>query len=136
MSQTEVWMCYGCCCGVADVDGRYKPRREPIDRIRSAIQAKLAQSGQRDIPIRKTGCLGPCSKGNMVVVHKPGVDAVVFQGINSKSLGEKVAAFAVARECRGWGAEVSADLEPHLYGAVAADEVESPPSPEPYADRH
>lgn len=136
MSQTEVWMCYGCCCGVPEVDSRHRPRREPIERIRAALQAKLAEGGARDIPIRKTGCLGPCSQGNMVVVHRQGVDAMVFQKINTKSLGEEIAGYAIDMEKRGWGAAIAPPLEPHLYGSVSTDEMQPPPSAEPYKDRH
>lgn len=135
MSQTEVWMCYGCCCGVSEVDSRHRPRREPIDRIRAALQSKLAEGGMKDMQIRKTGCLGPCAKGNMVVVHRPGIDAFVFQGINNRTLGEKIAGFAIDVERKGWGTAVPESLEHQVYGTVSADEVPAPPSPEPYADR-
>lgn len=129
-------MCYGCCCGVPAVDVRHKPRREPIDKIRGALQSQLHAGGMRQMQIRKTGCLGPCSNGNMVVVHRPGVDATVFQGINTTHLGEQIANFAVQVEQKGWGAKLPESLEPLVYGAIQADEVPAPPSPEPYKDRH
>lgn len=136
MTDTEIWMCYGCCCGVPQVDVRHRPRREPLDRIRSALQAKLANGGTADMPIRKTGCLGPCSKGNMVVVHKRGMDAMVFQGINSSKMGEEVADYAMDVERRGWGAGISDKLDKQLYGSIPNDDVPPPPAPEPYRDRH
>jgi len=129
-------MCYGCCCGVAAVDVRHRPRREPLDRIRTAMEVRLREGGLGDVRIQKTGCLGPCSKGNMVVVHRPGVEAHVFQGVNNQRVGVDVADFAMDMERRGWGSEVPASLDPHVYGTVAADEVPPPPSPEPYKDRH
>lgn len=129
-------MCYGCCCGVTAVDQKWKPKREPVDRIRGALQARLKMSGRAEIPIRKTGCLGPCSKGNMVVVRREGIDAVVFAGVNSTDLGERVADFAADVDRRGWGADVPEPLQGQVYGAIAADEVGPPPSPEPYRDRH
>lgn len=136
MSRTEVWMCYGCCCGVAAVDLKWKTRREPLDRIRGAIQTRLNQAGVSGVPIRKTGCLGPCSKGNMVVVRREGIDAVVFGGINTAKLGEEVAEFAMEVDRRGWGATVPGSLEKQVFGTVSADEVGAPPSAEPYKDRH
>ncbi len=129
-------MCYGCCCGVHAVDIRHKPKREPIERIQSALRAKLSTGGYRDIPIVKTGCLGPCEKGNMVVVRRPGVDATVFSGINTPGLGERVAEFAIDVENRGWGARVPQDLDERVYGTINADEVPPPPDPAPYADKH
>ena len=136
MSTTEVWMCYGCCCGVEKVDAKWKPRREPIDRIRAALESKLAMGNSRGISIRKTGCLGPCEKGNMAVVYKKGMDATVFRGINTLELGEEVANYAMDVERKGWGAVISEKLERQAYGTVSADEVPPPPSPEPYKDRH
>ena len=136
MKSTEIWMCYGCCCGVPDVDIRHRPKREPIDRIRSALQTKLTGGGMRDIRVVPTGCLGPCSKGNMVVVRKPGMDAMVFHGINSGKLGEKVADYAMDVERRGWGAALSEELDQQAYGSIPDDEVPPPPSAEPYKDRH
>lgn len=136
MSDTQVWMCFGCCCGVRDVDVRHKPKREPIERIQSALKACLANGGLRDIPIVKTGCLGPCERGNMVVIRKPGIDAVVLEKINTTKLGERVAEYAIEMEKRGWGARVPGDLEAHIHGTINADEVPPPPDPAPYADRH
>lgn len=129
-------MCYGCCCGVPAVDARHRPRRESIEKIQSALSAKLAMGGMRDIRIQKTGCLGPCEKGNMVVVHSRGIDAMVFRGINDRKSGEEVASYAMEVERRGWGAAVPPGLEHKVYGTIAADEVPPPPSPEPYKDRH
>ena len=63
-TEAEVFVCDACCCG----DARFTDRA-PIEELNLALAEALEDQGiAKACPAFTTGCMGPCSIGNNVIL--------------------------------------------------------------------
>jgi predicted metal-binding protein len=64
VTPAEIYVCDACCCG----DARFTDR-EPIEELNLALAQSLEEHGiAAQCPAVTTGCMGPCSIGNNVIL--------------------------------------------------------------------
>ena len=64
VTPAEIYVCDACCCG----DARFADR-DPIKELNLALAQSLEKNGvAQQCPAFTTGCMGPCSIGNNVIL--------------------------------------------------------------------
>jgi len=105
----KIYFCDACCCG----DPRFAQTRAPLKQLLDSFVDRLKLSGTLLLcDIYTTGCMGPCSVGNNVVVKK-GAKKFAFNKMNHLenmvALGDFVDGWA-----QGNPTDPSGDLASHV----------------------
>jgi predicted metal-binding protein len=92
--------------------------RTPLGELRQVAEETLNNAENASVPLRKTGCLGPCSEGHVMGIADEGEGVYLFKEMNEPDSVEELARCAAHAGETGQ-LEVSPNLKTHLEAKLS-----------------
>lgn len=99
--------------------------RAPLGELRQVAEETLNETGDT-VPLRKTGCLGPCSDGHVMGIADSEEGVYLFTMMNEEETVRSLAR-AACRAARMGDVQIPGNLKQHLEARLSPDSISEIP---------
>ena len=96
--------------------------RVPLEELRQVAEDTLSSNNGKQVPLRKTGCLGPCSDGHIMGLADEQDGVYLFKQMNDEDTVRTLADTASQAATSG-RFEIPASLKPHLEAKLSSRSI-------------
>lgn len=96
--------------------------RTPLEELRQVAEETLSSNNDRQVPLRKTGCLGPCSDGHIMGIADEGDGVYLFKQMNDEDT-VRTLANTVSHAASSGTFSVPPSLKPHLEAKLSPQSI-------------